>query len=104
MRRCTVSPVRKSRASDPSGRTRWFPTRSYGSEGSAMIGTRLANRYELISELGRGGMGVVYRAKDPLLNREVAVKLVSSTDLTPQLEERVPAAAQLARPTDHPLL
>ena len=33
-------------------------------------------RYEIKSELGRGGMAVVYRAHDPLLNREIAVKIV----------------------------
>jgi len=67
-----------------------------------LINTKLANRYEIVSELGRGGMGVVYRARDPMLNREVAVKLISSTDLTPEIAERFQREAQIVAQMDHP--
>ena len=67
-----------------------------------MIEQTLSNRYQLLSELGRGGMGVVYRALDPLLNREVAVKLIPPTLLTPETEQRFQREAQLVAQMDHP--
>jgi tetratricopeptide (TPR) repeat protein/predicted Ser/Thr protein kinase len=39
-------------------------------------GTTLANRYEIIEELGKGGMGRVYRVDDTKLEQEVALKLI----------------------------
>ena len=33
-------------------------------------------KYKVIEELGKGGMGVVYRAHDPDIDREVAIKLI----------------------------
>jgi ABC-type transport system substrate-binding protein len=66
-----------------------------------VIHTRLAERYEILGELGRGGMGVVFRARDPLLNRDVAVKLISSSDLTTELEERFQREAQVVAQMDH---
>jgi len=39
-------------------------------------GTTFANRYEIIEELGRGGMGKVYRVEDKKIKEEVALKLI----------------------------
>ena len=36
----------------------------------------LAGRYELLERIGEGGMSVVYKAKDKLLNRFVAIKIL----------------------------
>ncbi len=67
-----------------------------------MLGEKLFARYEILSELGRGGMGVVYRARDPLLNREVAVKVIAPSMLTPESETRFQTEAQLVAQMDHP--
>ncbi|MHC4932713.1 MAG: BREX system ATP-binding domain-containing protein, partial [Planctomycetota bacterium] len=69
-----------------------------------MIGTRLSDRYEVTGELGRGGMGVVYRAHDPVLDREVAVKVIAPTHLTEDAEERFQCEAQLVGKMDHPAI
>ncbi len=39
-------------------------------------GTAFAERYEIIEELGTGGMGKVYRVEDKKLNEEVALKII----------------------------
>jgi ABC-type transport system substrate-binding protein len=69
-----------------------------------MIGQKLFNRYEITGELGRGGMGVVFRALDPLLNRDVAIKLIPPSLLSPETEQRFQREAQLVAQMDHPAI
>ncbi len=45
-------------------------------EPGSLVGTRLG-KYEIRGEIGRGGMGTVYRGFDPTLNRTVAVKVLA---------------------------
>jgi serine/threonine protein kinase len=57
----------------------------------------LANRYELHERIGTGGMGVVWSAKDLLLNREVAVK-----EVLPDHQSRMEREAQVGARVSHP--
>jgi eukaryotic-like serine/threonine-protein kinase len=66
------------------------------------VGSTFADRYQIIEELGRGGMGRVYRALDKKLNEEIAVKFIRS-DLAqdPQSVERFRTELKAARQVIH---
>ena len=67
-----------------------------------MVGERLANRYEIVREIGRGGMGAVFLAHDPVLSRDVAVKVIPPYLFTEQAEERFRREARVVAGLDHP--
>ncbi len=64
-------------------------------------------RYQILSELGRGAMGIVYRALDPAINRPVAIKTIKLAEFTDsaereRLRDRLFREAQSAGILSHP--
>jgi len=66
---------------------------------------RQLGRYEIIGELGQGAMGVVYKARDPLIDREVAIKTINlslAMDERDEFEARFYQEAKAAGRLGHP--
>src|ERR1700680_3587401 len=65
------------------------------------IGDKLGP-YEVLAPIGKGGMGEVYRARDPRLNRDVAIKVLPQAFATDAARERFQREARAASALDHP--
>src|SRR4051794_1363964 len=59
-------------------------------------------RYLLVDQVGEGGMGVVYKAYDPELDRPIALKLLHMHDAADALRERLLREAQALARLSHP--
>src|ERR1700683_1264086 len=59
--------------------------------------------YEIQSELGAGGMGEVYRARDTRLDRQVAIKVLAAhLSSSPELKQRMEREARAISSLNHP--
>src|SRR6202451_4322077 len=59
--------------------------------------------YEIQSELGAGGMGEVYRARDTRLDRQVAIKILAAhLSSSPELKQRLEREARAISSLNHP--
>ncbi|HSG38405.1 MAG TPA: serine/threonine-protein kinase, partial [Thermoanaerobaculia bacterium] len=73
------------------------------SSGGLPVGSRLAGRYEILAEIGHGGMGRVYRAHDHDLGEVVAIKTVlTSSEGGAGEETRLLREIQICRRISHP--
>jgi len=59
-------------------------------------------RYDVVEPIARGGMGVVFRARDRELDREVALKVLSVRDTGPDVRARMLTEARILARLEHP--
>ncbi len=77
-------------------------TGSAGDESDLQFPVENWDRYEFVSVLGKGGMGVVFKARDRRLNRIVALKFIRSSD--PEMIARFQREARAQARIEHPAI
>jgi hypothetical protein len=84
-------------------RARDVPLAAAAPRTSLSADDRLADRYQILAPLGAGGQGEVYRARDPVLAREVAIKVLRAGGaLTQEQAQRLEREARAAAALSHP--
>src|SRR4030095_9502243 len=61
-----------------------------------------STKYTIVKELARGGMGTVYLAEDTELNRQVALKVLNTTEMNPDTARRMTREARIVARLEHP--
>ena len=79
-------------------RRRWYASCARRSAVSLQTAQRLSHRYLLLEPIGYGGMGRVFRGRDELLDRDVAIKLLDQSSLEPSGLAEARAAARVSHP------
>ena len=64
-----------------------------------MSGFKRLGRYDIVGQLGRGSFGVVYHGQDPLMKKDVAIKVCTLED--PSLRQRFTREAEISRQLEH---
>src|SRR5271154_2045378 len=97
-------PPRSSPRTPASGSSRLGSSSSSSRSDSRFVpGTLLAGRYRIVSMLGKGGMGEVYRAEDLTLDQPVALKFLPEGVMSnPNVLARFRNEVRVARQVSHP--
>ncbi len=98
-----VTPRKTPRAATRADSSDSASSSGWTGKGRFVPGTVLAGRYRIVTALGKGGMGEVYRAEDLTLQQEVALKFLPA-ELTndPSALERFHQEVRIARQVSHP--